>query len=167
MSLVFSGAIPVKASRNGRLIHVEGLEYAKFKLFALSVLWRAGVSALPLFAQVKLGAHEEVLRLMVLNNDPGPPEKYPFILAPVLHEGELQSDMIIQPSWARLAGYYSYRFVFGGLAWVFVVSKHRPPPAIVSAAISRTGEITMLETEVANMPFVVNLARKLSENGKL
>src|SRR5690606_42072385 len=41
---VFNGRQAIDASGAGGLIVVKGLDYAKFKLFGLSVLWRAGIS---------------------------------------------------------------------------------------------------------------------------
>jgi hypothetical protein len=50
---------------------INGLDYAMFKLFHLSVLWRAGVSTREEFRNVKLGSHEDVIRQMLLRDDPG------------------------------------------------------------------------------------------------
>jgi len=167
VSLIFSGAIPAQASRNGKLVTLEGLEYDKFKLFALSVLWRAGVSTLPFFEQVSLGPHEEKLREMIRSESAGELGDYPFIMALVTHEDVVQTDLIVQPSWSRLEGHYSYRFVYGGIAWLYLVSSHKTPNIIANAALSRAGKTTMLVSEVSNMPFIVDFANELKANGKL
>lgn len=167
VSLVFRGEVPLSIKKDQRIIHVEGLNYSSFKLFALSVLWRAGVSSLPVFKEVQLGPHEEVLRKMVRSSDPGAPEEYPFTLAPVLHKGRAQFDVILKPTKVRLESHQTYRFLFGGLAWVFVVSKHKLPATIVPAILSREGHLIMLEMEVGNMPFIVNMVQELAKNGKL
>lgn len=167
VSLVFAGSVQLDISRDGRMIEISGLNYSHFKLFALSILWRAGVSLFPIFKQVKLGPHEDVLRQMVLNGDPGPPEKYSFIVAPIMHDGKPQMDVIIQPTWTRLLGHYTYRFVFGGLAWVFLVSKHRPPVTIAATTVSRVGRLIMLETELEEMSFLMKMAHELKQKGKL
>jgi len=167
VNLVFSGKIPVKSSKEGKLIHIEGLDYSKFKLFALSILWKAGVSSLPMFEQVQLGPHEKIIRKMVASNDAGQRHEYPFILSPVFHEEELQSSMIIQPTWTRLDGHYAYRFVFGGLAWIFLVSNHRAPPVLLNASISEEGVLTMIESDVSDMRFIVDMAVELKNTGKL
>ncbi|VAW81253.1 hypothetical protein MNBD_GAMMA12-1540, partial [hydrothermal vent metagenome] len=41
VSLIFTGAIPTTENTNGDLITINGLKYKEFKLFALSILWRA------------------------------------------------------------------------------------------------------------------------------
>ena len=49
---------------------ITGLEYSKFKLFHLSVLWRASVATRSPFDNISLGAHEETVRNMILTEDP-------------------------------------------------------------------------------------------------
>jgi hypothetical protein len=167
VSVILSGRFAVRSSRNGKLVSLEGLDYKQFRLFGLSVLWRASVSSLQMFEQVKLGPHEEVLRQMLLTEDPGRPNQYPFMLAPIVHGDEVQTDLIMQPTWARAEGHYSYRFVFGGLAWVYLVSSHKPPVVIANAAISEDGKTIMLISDIEKMPFIANFARELAENGQL
>lgn len=167
MSLILSGRLNVKSSRNGKLVTLEGLNYKQFRLFGLSVLWRASVSSLQMFEQVKLGPHEEVLRKMILTADPGRPNQYPFMLAPVVHDDEVQTDLIMQPTWTRTEGHYAYRFVFGGLAWVFLVSSHKSPLIIANAAISKEGKTIMLISDIEKMPFIMNFVQELVENGQL
>tara|TARA_B100000315_G_scaffold8245_1_gene8198 strand:+ start:51617 stop:52018 length:402 start_codon:yes stop_codon:yes gene_type:complete len=95
VSLILSGQIHIAPHRNGKLVYLEGVDYKQLRLFGLSVLWRASVSSLKIFEQVKLGPHEEILRRMILNEDPGKPDKYPFMLAPVVHHDEVQTDLIM------------------------------------------------------------------------
>jgi len=165
--LALNGGITVTARKNGRLIHLEGIEYSSFKLFALSVLWRAGVSSVKVFEQVKLGHHEEKIRIMLLNNNPGKEFEYPFILSPIIHESEVQKSLIVQPTWTRLDKHFAYRFVFGGIAWVFVVSSHKPSNAVIDASIGYSGGLTMLPWELSDMKFIVHMAKELKYYGKL
>ncbi|MEW8626992.1 MAG: hypothetical protein AB2551_14660 [Candidatus Thiodiazotropha sp.] len=167
VSLVFSGAIPIHISGHSKLIRVEGLDYTKFKLFALSILWRAGVSKHKTFEQVNLGSHEKTLRSMVLGNDPGPPSQYPFLLSPIVLDQELLNGLIVQPTVSRIAGHYAYRFVFAGLAWVFIVSKHRVPNVLQEAALNIKGELSMVPRNLSQMEFITDLAQELKSKGKL
>ena len=54
------------------------VDYTSFKLFHLSVLYRAGVSSLPTFQEVSLGPHEEKLRKQILACDAGEWWQYPI-----------------------------------------------------------------------------------------
>jgi hypothetical protein len=167
VSLILNGGYSLNVRKEGRLVHLRRVEYSKFKLFALSVLWRAGVSNLEFFDQVKLGPHENILRNMILDDEPGAEGVYPFILSPILHENTLQEALIVKPTWTRLGGHYAYRFVFGGIAWVFVVSGHKAPIEIINASISENGEFTMLPWNLSDMKFIIHMAQELTRQGKL
>jgi hypothetical protein len=55
---------------------VSGVEYQPFKLFLMAQLWRAGVASDPLWEVVRLGPHEDRLRKMLLEADPGKSHEY-------------------------------------------------------------------------------------------
>jgi hypothetical protein len=166
-SLVLNGNHTVTARNEGKLVHLHNLEYSKFKLFALSVLWRAGASSLVVFEQVQLGPHEEKLREMILNQEPGCEHQYPFMLSPIMHKNEVVEALIVAPTWTRLENHFAYRFVFGGIAWVFVVSSHKLPKSIIEASINREGRLTMIPWELTDMRFISDMAGELAQQGKL
>ena len=166
-SLVFRGKIELSTSSEGNLTFVKGLDYSAFKLFALSILWRAGVSCLPEFKDVRLGIHEDTLRKMILSDDPGQPKNYGFLISPIMHQGKQLFDVIVSPTWSRLCGHYAYRFIIGGMSWIFVVSNHSPPAHIAPAYLSRQGELLMCKSELHEMSFLIKMARDLKEAGKL
>ena len=58
---------------------VEIPNYAKFKLFHLSVFWRAAVSSFNTDPTISLGDHERVIAKMILTGDPGQPGDFPFV----------------------------------------------------------------------------------------
>ena len=62
MSKLLNGGVPTIVSLDGRRIRFRDIDYNKLKLFQISILWRAGVSSLPVFSQVQLGPHEPRLR---------------------------------------------------------------------------------------------------------
>ena len=166
-SLVFSGLAKVTSKREGKLVHLAGLEYASFKLFALSVLWRAGVSSLKFFEQVSLGPHEMRLRRMLRDDDSGPSAVYPFMMSPVVYENVVQTDFIMQPTCTRAEGHLGYRFVFGGVAWIYIVSSHSPPKNFRAATLSEEGSTTMLISDMGNMPFIAEFIKELNAVGKI
>jgi hypothetical protein len=54
--------------------------YRLFKLFVLSVLWRASVSSIEFYECINLGTHHEAqIQKMLVNNDPGSEQDYPFV----------------------------------------------------------------------------------------
>jgi len=156
----------IKKSRNGRFVTIEGLDYKKVRLFGLSILWRASVSSLKLFRELRLGPHEDIIRKMILTDNPGNPSKYPFMLMEIVNEGEVMADLIMPPLTGRYKGYRYYRFVFGGCMWIFVVSSHEFPSKITKAAISKEGKMVMDTREVVEIQFIVDFMKEAIKNPK-
>jgi hypothetical protein len=50
---------------------IPGLDYHRFKLFLLSLLWRFGNATHDVFRPASLGPHSEKLRKMLLGDNPG------------------------------------------------------------------------------------------------
>lgn len=167
VSLVLNGGVGLTYKREGKRLLLEGLDYAKFKLFQLSVLWRASISSLPMFSQVSLGPHEERLRQMLLREDPGPPERYGCLMFLLLHEGQLVQDLIVQPTWARLVGHYAYRFVFGGMVSLYVVSGHELPHYVTENFIQPSGTCIIRLQNMDELVFLIKTVSELHQIGKL
>lgn len=163
VSLLFSGRIRVISERNGNLVRIRGIDYRHFKIFGLSILWRAGVSRQQFFDDVTLGPHEEPLRQLVLTNDPGKPDKYGFFLVPIAFNDRDVKDLIVQPTHSRLDGHLCYRFVFGGLVWIFVVSSHKPPTMFRQAFVNLSGEMLMLVSELRDLTFIGQAMKAIEE----
>ena len=166
-SLLLNGGYELLVVPEPPVVHFKNIDYAKFKLFALSILWRAGVSTHKAYSQVKLGKHEELLRLNLLNESPGKQEEYPFVLMPVMHGGNVLESLIVSPEKTRVADNITYLFVFGGIAWAFIVSSHKPPQVVLDASLSPSGSLTMLPKQLKDMKHIVSSAQELLAQGKL
>lgn len=86
-----SGAPPIG-------VEYRGLDYAKMKLFQLSLLWRVSVATIKFFHHVSVGTeHEERLRSMILTGDPGQANAYPCLVTedPSIKRGDLLSGPLI------------------------------------------------------------------------
>jgi hypothetical protein len=156
VSLVFSGEIKVISERNSNLVKISGLDYHNFKMFGLSVLWRASVSKLQFFEKVTLQLHEEKIRELILTENPSKPDEYGFFLAPLVDNGRDLEDLMVQPTRSRLGGHYCYRFVFGGILWIFIVSSHQTPEVFQQAFVNPSGEMLMLVSELSDMAFILD-----------
>lgn len=98
---------------------------SSFKLFHLSVLFRASVSSLPTYQAVSLGPHEEHIRSLILRRDPGPSWRYPiFGYAVVHHETWTPVRMISAPERVSFNGHRCYGMMYG-VYWCFCTSSHR------------------------------------------
>jgi hypothetical protein len=108
-------------------IIIEGIDYAPFKLFLMSVLWRASVSTLEFFKLVSLGPREELLRQMLLVEDAGKPEEFGCIVIFAHNRGQDISDTLFNPEPMRWAGRRMYKLFFAGATWLYHCD--RQPPA--------------------------------------
>lgn len=119
-------AAPLPNPWNVEGIHWACFNYASFKLFHLSVLFRASVSSLPTFAAVSLGPHEEKLRELLLSRNPGEYWQYPiFGHAVIHHKTKRLIPMVSQAVQASFEGHPCYGMIYGGVQWWVGVSAYR------------------------------------------
>jgi hypothetical protein len=121
------GLIPKTAPPD--FLDVHGLDYSQFKLFHLSLLWRAGVASTRPFGQVRLGPYEEPLRRSILDVNVPPAHEYPiyaFVLRdPNTHE--VEHAIVTPPSSRRIEGVRCYSAIFAGCEWFYFVAQAMPP----------------------------------------
>ncbi len=97
----------------------EEIDYTKFKLFLLSLLWRASISSLPIFKMVNLGPHEERIRQMIFNNSPDNSKHYPCVLASYRSVKEAPHQLIAQPGLVKDSDGFRYLFLIEGVLYIF------------------------------------------------
>lgn len=166
-SLVLKGGIPLTHQREGSVIRVSGLDYTQFKLFQLSVLWRSGVSIRHFFQKVELGEYAEILRQLLLAGDPGPEDRYGFLMFGLKHEGHTLTNLIVPPKRVRISGYVAYRFVFGGFLWAMIVSSHSAMAQLNQCTLSQNGHIAILVREGHDIADVNSFFSDLQKMGRL
>lgn len=136
-------------------ILVPNLEYHHFKLFLLSILWRSAISSLHVFRYIKLGRHEEELRLRILESDPGSKETYGCMVFPLLFDGKHFRDFMVEPTPSRMTGgHHFYRFVFFGFVFFMIVSSHRIEDRFMRLLVNDTGQIRIFPSEFREFPFL-------------
>ena len=167
VSMLLNGGVGVGVRRNGNRLYLSDLDYPKLKLFQLSILWRAGVSSLPEFSQVSLGPHEDRIRTMLHNSDPGTTEAYGCIMFMLMHEQELVRGLVVPPTWARFAQQKAYRFVFGGLVFLYVVSSTAPPKFLSESFLQQKGTAMVKLQQMQELRFLVETVAKMHRLGKL
>jgi hypothetical protein len=154
----------------GRIVSIAGLDYRLFKLFHLSVVWRAGVSSLEFFELVKLGPHAERIREMLIRGDPGPWERYPFwaTLTVDPESRRIIDDLIIEPTRAKVEGHVVYTFSYAGCTWHFFVTSHRPRRKLLVAPFNESGTLTLGVLSLLEDPLVSDVHdRYTSQKAKL
>lgn len=163
-SRLLSNRVPTVAKRTGDLIWVEGADYAQFKLFQMSVLWRAGVSSLPMFSKVNLGVHEERLRGRIFDADPGAPEEYGCALYALTTPDGVDRSLIVAPTLCRMEAIHTYHFVFGGLIWLFFVSSHAPSRHATEGFVQPNGRFAFLAMDSLGPKYVEKLVEDFHQS---
>lgn len=122
------------------------VEYRSFKLFHLLNLFRASVSTLAEFAQVNLGPHEEKIRLMLMDRDPGPEDLYTVTAMAVYSpDDRALAKVVAGPILRRNGCRTAYELIYAGATWMILVSQGGAP-ASRKAALKEDGSITISST---------------------
>lgn len=143
----------------GSVVRIRGIDYTKFKLFQLSLLWRAGVTRQMSFREVNLGPHEERLRQMVLKGDPGKPMDYGCLLMRT-RGSEALSHIIQLPGHLRFLEHHAYDMILFGIIWIFIVSRHSRQIQEKDSFLSEAGLLPIHVTRTTSEQFIAGLARR-------
>ncbi len=164
--VIKGGAKGLNGERQGDLVTVKGINYKVFKLFLLSILWRAGVSRHPYFEQVQLGPHLERLRTMLLAEDPGPFDLYPCIFFGLNWKQGETPGLMIQPHKGKVWGHTTYNFVLPGLKLVFFVSSHRLDAKQRRFPLQQDGSLLFQVRSPMDLPVLHGFMRKFEQQGR-
>jgi hypothetical protein len=167
MSKLMHGGVPVSIDPDGEHLRLSGLDYQKLKLFQLSILWRASVSNLKPFAEVDLGPHEAKIQEMLLCDEPGSAASYGCVMSALMNERDVLQGLVVPPTRAKLMGHHAYRFVFGGLVFVYVVTGASLQRFLVQAFAQPNGTVLLRRQQVSEMGFLMDTFDKLRQQGKL
>lgn len=102
-------------SVGNRYIHVTNIDYKKFKLFLLSILWKASISKQQFYRFVNLGKKEEVVRRMILDNNPGSENEYPIAIFLLSPNDNRQTKFISNPFPFEFEDNLTYVFLINGM----------------------------------------------------
>lgn len=83
--------------RNQKYLHLYDIDYTKFKLFLLSIIWRASISKQKIFENVNLGIHEVIIGKMIYENNPGKSNDYPVSMFVLNENKNSPTKMIANP----------------------------------------------------------------------
>ncbi|TKJ41062.1 hypothetical protein CEE37_05190 [candidate division LCP-89 bacterium B3_LCP] len=148
----------------------QGVEYNKFKLFQLSLLWRSSVSNLIEFKHVDLSSspHEEHIRKMLLADSPGRHYEYGcLIIFPENKQMRQQHDVILPPEKFRMESFRGYRFNLNGLFWHYITSKHSDSFPFHKCFLREDGTLPIMSDLGASNEFYAKYAKELGDRGKL
>lgn len=133
----------LQRDRSGEFLKTLSVDYKKFKLFQMSILWRASISQSPLFASVKLGKQEERLRRMLLDSNPGRSHNFGCLMVIIQNTKQLK-HIIWVPVKDDIEGKICYRFQIGELFWYFFITSFPKEYPVRNFFLSEDGNLPVL-----------------------
>jgi hypothetical protein len=134
--------------------HLDVDNYASFKLFLISLLWKMHLSNNPFFTQVNLGSiHSERIRSKILNNEKIQESEYEVAILALDKVPDLITRMISTPKQIKQSGNTYYVSLINGLLFMFNVSPHHKMDLITKSSLKENGRmlIPLLEGEMAKL----------------
>jgi len=155
--------IEIETKEFGHLIH--GVDYKLFKLFQISLIWRASISTKKEIIKINLGPHAEIMRQMLLNENPGEIYEYGVIIYLFPKSSKDMKDLIISPELLskKIEGNRIYRAIFNGLLWAFFVSSHAENFSNKEFFLSKEGSLPIINSGQIGENYVLNMAKNLSK----
>ncbi len=141
------GRVKAQERDLGTRFEFTGIEYPRMKLFLLSMLWRMGVSRSDSFKTIQLDAHNEQLRTMLMNDDPGPGPAFGCVISycPLLAQRHPKLDFrqfgVFPEMIQGREGYPKIRMVFGGLFWQYHITYSGVGAEAIQFMLSERGRL--------------------------
>ena len=137
--------------------------YERFRLFHLSILFRASVSSDPTYNKVTLEHHEDTIRKMLLNNDPGENWQYLLIGYAVIHDKTHEIvNLIARPEKRVFDGVNCFSMVYGGVEWWTTVVSHKTKK-LEELALQVDGRMPIMAVPWNSIPIMQKMKLALNE----
>ena len=150
----------------GRFVVVNG-DYKKIKLHQLSIIWRCSISTLEEFKNVNLGPHEDKIRKMIMDENPGDYDQYGCALFANMKHKEITQRIIMPPEMKKYNAHRLYNFILGGLFWTYFISSHRPEIAHLGVFVNEDGELPIIVENEFTTQFLYNYYSDLKKSGNI
>lgn len=132
-----------KVKRKPINFSISGLDYHKFKLFLISLLWRFGNVTDNVFRPAHLGPHSEKLRKMLLQDDAGDWLDYPCLVTALTLRGKFYGDFMAGAFSSKACGISVWAFVLSGFLFNFFVGSHCPPQFLHPLFLKPSGDLNI------------------------
>jgi hypothetical protein len=140
----------VKAIQNldikglGEQYIVNSIQYADFKLFQLSLLWRASIASVSMFQNFDIGHHSDIIRKMLLSKKPGMPDEYGCVMFIMTDTKNIQ-QAIWSPVIDEIDGHTCFRFLTGRIFWFYFLQKSYPP-SVINFFLHSSGTLRLVKS---------------------
>ncbi|MEQ9265037.1 MAG: hypothetical protein RLN81_07455 [Balneolaceae bacterium] len=155
-------------SGKGRVIKVNDVDYTTYKLFQISLLWRASIHDRPELPQLNLGTHQERLRKMLINEDPGEYYEYGVVHISLEIPEEIGNDFLfpLEKVEGRFEEHHMYRGIIAGLNWSFIVSNHTNRFNLKNVFLNQDNELLIIRDHGPGRKFLNSLMRDFASHPK-
>jgi hypothetical protein len=137
---------------------IQGLDYNRFKLFLLSLLWRASISKDDFFSCVSLGPHEERIRSMIIGNNPDTKKVFPCVISSAHEGGDLVNGIIFQPRKNHFNHRVNYTFFIGGLFYFFRINDREEEGWFYDVTVNEEGGLKIIHLTKEHIRHIINPA---------
>jgi len=120
------------------------IDYQKFKLFLVSILWRASVSKQKMFREINLGTkYDEKARKMILERNPGTRDNFATCIIGLKSDQNLVLNTIVEPRRLKMNGNTTYMFFINGLFYWFNISPYNVEDVFNRVSLDENNEMTI------------------------
>lgn len=132
---------------------IDNLDYRRMKLFFLSLLWRMSISSRPEFQAVCIEHNEEIIRKMLLRQEPGESSEYSVCAVIPLISGENNEGWSSTCLVSQSPPPAVYALVLGGILYYISTSREKSPYP-EDLLLNESGRWIIPFTDFNNIPFL-------------
>lgn len=167
-NLLFEKNVRLRGNRYKNAFVLYNLDYDRFKLFQLSILWRASVTSRREFKKLNIAPrHEQRLRRMIFEGIPGEKYEYGCLLLAIVDRGKLVQELVMPPEFFKRGGHRFTFMTFGGFIWLFIISSHMDKFTDYKFSLSKEGTLVVFKKELFELEFIREFMMELMTQGKL
>lgn len=137
------------------------VDYAKLKLFQLSLLWRAHLSSQPMFRQVVLGPYAEQIRCMLHEANPGRATEYPCMMGAAYAGTRRMPGLMVPARALKRDGRHYYAINFAGFYWMFVLARDMESHSYRKYCVLEDGTLPLYASDITQFDGFREFARGL------
>jgi len=134
------------------------VDYRKFKLFELSILWRVGITSTQAFNNIDLGDNAELLREMLIEEQPGTTDQFGCILIWPISHRNIVDQLVMSMGMTEIESTRCVRMIMGGLCWFYFLSKQAIDPCQSGLFLQYDGSLRILRSDFGIDGYLVRLA---------
>jgi hypothetical protein len=159
--VLYRGLMDSKARQGpDNVTFLPGVDYSKFKLFQLSILWRAGVARRAEYSEVDLGEHEPLLRTALLGSDPRGIHFFPTSITRLDPVAVEHFRIVGVPEKNTIATVPVYHLLTGRIWWTWFVTPEMDMPEDAGLFISPDGVLPIHDASPENTQRAIERLKK-------